>query len=91
MRCAAKGCPWRQTYCLRLYTHPSIDVVDTAHGRGLRASDPSCWEVLLYALAAAQLDGVDAAPSLQLHSRSLRRARIMAIITAARRLQRGWL
>ena len=41
--------------------HPSIDVVDTAHGRGLRAARPiKAGEVLLYAPAAAQLDGVDA-------------------------------
>ena len=41
--------------------HPSIDVVDMAHGRGLRAARPiKAGEVLLYAPAAAQLDGIDA-------------------------------
>ena len=41
--------------------HKSIDVVDTPHGRGLRAAKPiKAGEVLLYAPAAAQLDGVDA-------------------------------
>ena len=40
--------------------HPSIDVVDTPHGRGLRATKLiKAGEVLLYAPAAAQLDGVD--------------------------------
>ena len=41
--------------------HPAIHVVDTAHGRGLRATALiKAGEVLLYAPAAAQLDGVDA-------------------------------
>ena len=41
--------------------HPAIHVVDTPHGRGLRAAKPiKAGEVLLYAPAAAQLDGVDA-------------------------------
>jgi hypothetical protein len=41
--------------------HPSIDVVDTPHGRGLRATEPiKAGEVLLYAPSKAQLDGVDA-------------------------------
>ena len=41
--------------------HPSISVVDTPHGRGLRATAPiKAGEVLLYAPAAAQLDGGDA-------------------------------
>ena len=41
--------------------HESIDVVDTPHGRGLRATEPiKAGEVLLYAPAAAQLDGIDA-------------------------------
>ena len=41
--------------------HPAIHVVDTAHGRGLRATALiKAGEVLLYAPAAAQLDGIDA-------------------------------
>ena len=41
--------------------HRGIGVVDTPHGRGLRATEPiKAGEVLLYAPAAAQLDGVDA-------------------------------
>ena len=41
--------------------HPSLAVVATPHGRGLRATEPiKAGEVLLYAPAAAQLDGIDA-------------------------------
>ena len=41
--------------------HPSLAVVATPHGRGLRATAPvRAGERLLYAPAAAQLDGVDA-------------------------------
>ena len=41
--------------------HHAIAVVDTPHGRGLRATEPiKAGEVLLYAPAAAQLDGIDA-------------------------------
>ena len=41
--------------------HHAIDVVDTPHGRGLRATERiNAGEVLLYAPAAAQLDGIDA-------------------------------
>ena len=41
--------------------HPSLAVVATPHGRGLRATAPvRAGERLLYAPAAAQLDGVAA-------------------------------
>ena len=41
--------------------HRGIGVVDTPHGRGLRATEPiKAGEVLLYAPSKAQLDGVDA-------------------------------
>lgn len=40
--------------------HPSLSVVDTPHGRGLRVTAPiRAGERLLYAPATAQLDGVD--------------------------------
>ena len=57
-----QGCPMASnTLPPGCTMHHAIGVVDTPHGRGLRATEPiKAGEVLLYAPAAAQLDGIDA-------------------------------